>query len=186
MMIGYARVSTPDQDLRTQRDALLEVGCASLYQETVSGSLRDRPELARCLESLQEGDTLVVVALDRLGRSVRHLVDVLDLLRTRKVNLRSLREAIDTQTPVGGLIFHIFAAVGEFERDLTRERTVKALASARARGRKGGRPPVVAGKRLILARELWESRKYTLKAIAQLLGVSESSVYRALKRQAGV
>ena len=148
----------------------------------MSGALRERPQLNRCLQVLNEGDTLVIVRLDRLGRSLRHLVDILELLRERHIGLRSLTEGIDTDSPTGELIFHIFGAVSQFERSLIRERTIDGLNNARARGRNGGRPPKVTGKRLELARSLWDAHTHTLKQIAELLGCSESSVYRGLHR----
>ena len=281
MLIGYARVSTPEQVLQPQVDALLAAGCERVFQDRVSGALRERPQLNRCLQVLNEGDTLVIVRLDRLGRSLRHLVDILELLRERHIGLRSLTEGIDTDSPNGELkpaeeayetarkpaseaynaaqktaseaydaaiktareayetarkpaseaydaalktareahaaalktareaydaaiktaeeayetarkpaseayaaelIFHIFGAVSQFERSLIRERTIDGLNNARARGRNGGRPPKVTGKRLELARSLWDAHTHTLKQIAELLGCSESSVYRGLHR----
>ncbi len=140
MHLGYARVSTETQDTALQLDALSAAGCERIYQERTSGGSRERPELAKCLDALRAGDTLTVWRLDRLGRSLRDLVGTVADLEERGVGFRSLRESIDTGSAGGKLIFHVFAALAEFERSLIRERTRAGLAAARARGRKGGRP----------------------------------------------
>ncbi len=140
MHVGYARVSTETQDTALQIDALRAMGCERIYQESISGSNRERPELAKCLDVLRDGDTLTVWRLDRLGRSLKDLVSVVSDLEARGVEFRSLNESIDTGSAGGKLIFHVFAALAEFERALVRERTRAGLAAARARGRKGGRP----------------------------------------------
>jgi hypothetical protein len=142
-LLGYARVSTGQQELALQRDALAAAGCPRIFSDTASGALDERPELTRVLDHLREGDTLVVWRLDRLGRSLRHLVDTISGLAERGVGFRSLQESIDTTTPGGRLVFHVFAALAEFEGDLIRERTRAGLAAARARGRRGGRPSVM-------------------------------------------
>ena len=149
-----------------------------MFTETASGAHTDRPILKQLLDQLRPGDTLVVWKLDRLGRSLRHLVDTVTGLADRGVEFRSLQEAIDTTTPGGKLVFHVFAALAEFERDLIRERTSAGLAAARARGRCGGRPSVLSGHRLQVAREMYASGQYTVAAIATTLGVSRASVYR--------
>jgi len=179
-LLGYARVSTGEQELGLQHDALTAAGCARIFSDTASGALRDRPELARVLDHLRAGDTLVVWRLDRLGRSLRHLIDTVSMLAQRGVGFRSLQESIDTTTPGGRLVFHVFAALAEFERDLIRERTNAGLAAARARGRKGGRPSVMTPDKLAVAREMYASGEHTVAAIAAILGVSRASIYRHL------
>src|SRR5918911_5738013 len=139
-LLGYARVSTGDQNLDLQRDALTAAGCYRVFADTASGALTVRPELDRLLDQLRPGETLVVWKLDRLGRSLRHLVDTVTGLAERGIGFRSLQEAIDTTTPGGKLVFHVFAALAEFERDLIRERTSAGLAAARAPGRHGAAP----------------------------------------------
>jgi DNA invertase Pin-like site-specific DNA recombinase len=150
--------------------------------ETASGAATDRPTLAQVLDQLRPGDTLVVWRLDRLGRSLRHLVDTVTGLADRGIGFRSLQEAIDTTTPGGKLVFHVFAALAEFERDLIRERTTAGLAAARARGRRGGRPPVLSGHKLRVAQEMYASGQHTVAATAKTLGVSRASVYRHVTR----
>src|SRR5215217_392459 len=157
-LLGYARVSTIDQQPRLQVDALQDAGCYRVLTETASGARTDRPILAQVLDQLRPGDTLVVWKLDRLGRSLRRLVDVVTGLAERGVGFRSLQESIETTTPGGKLVFHVFAALAEFERDLIRERTTAGLVAARARGRNGGRPPVLDPGQVELARELYASR----------------------------
>ena len=142
-LLGYARVSTAGQQPQLQVDALDRAGCYRVFTETASGARTDRPTLEQVLDQLRPGDTLVAWKLDRLGRSLRHLVDTVTSLAERGVGFRSLQEAIDTTTPGGKLVFHVFAALAEFERDLIRERTAAGLAAARARGRHGGRPAVL-------------------------------------------
>jgi DNA invertase Pin-like site-specific DNA recombinase len=181
--LGYSRVSTAEQHLDLQIDALTAAGCYRVFTDTASGAagaLAARPELDRVLDQLRPGDTLVVWKLDRLGRSLRHLVDTVTALADRGVGFRSLQEAIDTTTAGGKLVFHIFAALAEFERDLIRERTHAGLAAARARGRRGGRPSVMTPDKVVVAREMYESRRYTVAAIAKTLGVSRASIYRHL------
>jgi DNA invertase Pin-like site-specific DNA recombinase len=141
--IGYARVSTIEQTLDLQRDALLAAGAASIYEDKASGKTTDRPELVHCLKALRNGDTLVVWRLDRLGRNLEDLIRIGRELETREVKFKSLKEAIDTSGPAGKLVFHMFGALAEFERELVRERTLAGLAAARARGRVGGRPPIL-------------------------------------------
>jgi DNA invertase Pin-like site-specific DNA recombinase len=147
-LLGYARVSTTDQQPQLQVDALTGAGCYRVFTETASGARADRPVLEQVLDQLRPGDTLVVWKLDRLGRSLRHLVDTVTGLAERGIGFRSLQEAIDTTTPGGKLVFHVFAALAEFERDLIRERTSAGLAAARVRGRHGGRPSVMTGDKL--------------------------------------
>jgi DNA invertase Pin-like site-specific DNA recombinase len=183
-LLGYARVSTTDQPPQLQVDALQRAGCYRVFTETASGARADRPTLAQLLDQLLDqlrpGDTLVVWKLDRLGRSLRHLVDTITGLADRGIGFRSLQEAIDTTTPGGKLVFHVFAALAEFERDLIRERTTAGLAAARARGRHGGRPSVMTIHKLQVAQEMYTSGQYTMAAIAKTLGVSRASIYRHL------
>jgi DNA invertase Pin-like site-specific DNA recombinase len=179
--LGYARVSTGDQSPDLQLDALRAAGCYRVFVDTASGALTARPGLAKVLDQLRPGDTLVVWKLARLGRSLRHLLEVVGDLERRGIGFKSLRESVDTTTPGGRLVFHLFGAPAEFERDLVRERTAAGLAAARARGRKGGRPPVLTPQKLAVARQLYDSRQHTVAAIAATLGVSRASLYRHLR-----
>jgi DNA invertase Pin-like site-specific DNA recombinase len=179
-LLGYARISTGEQHPELQVDALKAAGCYRVFVDTASGALTARPALDQVLDQLRPGDTLVVWKLDRLGRSLRHLVDTIATLADRGVGFRSLQEAIDTTTPGGKLVFHMFAALAEFERDLIRERTSAGLAAARACGRTGGRPVAMTEPKIRLARQMYASRQYTVAAIASTLGVSRASIYRHL------
>jgi DNA invertase Pin-like site-specific DNA recombinase len=169
-LLGYARVSTSEQHPQLQVDALTAAGCYRVFTETASGARSDRPVLEQILDQLRSGDTLVVWKLDRLGRSLRHLVDTVAGLADHGIGFRSLQEAIDTTTPGGKLVFHVFAALAEFERDLIRERTSAGLAAARSRGRRGGRPSVLGGHKLQVAQEMYASGRYTVATIARTLG----------------
>ncbi|OAV62957.1 recombinase family protein [Enteractinococcus helveticum] len=180
--LGYARVSTGDQDARLQHDALTAAGCYRIFTDTASGALQSRPELDKLMDQLRPGDTLVVWRLDRLGRSIRHLIDQLAELQAQGIEFRSLQENIDTSSPGGRLIFHIFASLAEFERDLIRERTNAGLAAARARGRTGGRPSRLTKDQLTTARKLYDQQEMTVAQIGEVLGVSRSTIYRALRR----
>lgn len=182
-LLGYARVSTTDQDASLQIDALNDAGCYRVFIDTMSGSLEHRPELDKLLDQLRPGDTLVVWRLDRLGRSIRHLIDQLDGLANRGVGFRTLQESIDTTSPGGRLVFHVFAALAEFERDLIRERTNAGLQAARARGRKGGRPPQLTADQVKAARRMYEQQDMTVAQIGSVLGVSRTTIYRTLNRQ---
>jgi DNA invertase Pin-like site-specific DNA recombinase len=179
-LMGYARVSTLEQDPALQHDALQAAGCLRLFTDRASGALDDRVQLAHALDHLRAGDTLVVWRLDRLGRSLRHLVDTVTGLADRDVGFRSLQEAIDTTTPGGRLVFHVFAALAEFERDLIRDRTQAGLAAARARGRQGGRPSLMTPDKLGIARAMYGEREHTIAEIAEVLGVSPATIYRHL------
>ncbi|QCB97186.1 recombinase family protein [Arthrobacter sp. PAMC25564] len=182
-LLGYARVSTGDQDAALQQDALKAAGCYRIFADTASGSLESRPELTKVLDQLRPGDTLVVWRLDRLGRSIRHLIDQLADLQERGIGFRSLQEAIDTTSSGGRLVFHVFAALAEFERDLIRERTNAGLQAARARGRVGGRPALLTKDKLRTARRMYEQKDMTVAKIGEVLGVSRTTVYRALRRE---
>src|SRR5215472_2334646 len=180
MLIGYARVSTADQNLDLQRDALTKAGCGRIFEEHASGAKDDRPELAAALSHARAGDTLVVYKLDRLGRSIRSLIDFTTSLRERQVEFRSVTDGIDTSTPAGRFYFHILAALAEMERDLIRERVNAGLSAARARGRKGGRKPVLGPKQIAQAHKLLDDRRNSISAVAAILGVSRSTIYRSL------
>ena len=182
-LLGYARVSTTDQDASLQVDALRAAGCYRIFVDTVSGALEHRPEFDKVLDQLRPGDTLVVWRLDRLGRSIRHLIDQLHALDERGVGFRSLQETIDTTSSGGRLVFHVFAALAEFERDLIRERTNAGLAAARARGRTGGRPSSLSPAQVKAARRMYEQQEMTVAQIGDVLGVSRTTIYRALNRQ---
>ena len=182
-LLGYARVSTADQNPDLQLDELRAAGCYSVWADSASGTLDRRPQLDAVLAALRPGDTLVVWRLDRLGRSLRHLLEVVTALQDRGVGFRSLREAIDTTTAGGRLIFHVFAALAEFEREIIRERTVAGLSAARARGRSGGRPTVMSPEKTQAARRMYDEREHTVEQIAGILGVSRTSIYRALGRE---
>jgi DNA invertase Pin-like site-specific DNA recombinase len=186
MEIGYARVSTGEQTLDLQLDALTKAGCDKVYTETASGAKAERQVLEEVLGYLRPGDTLVVWRLDRLGRSLRHLIEVVAQLAERGIGFKSLTEQIDTTTPGGKLIFHVFGALAEFERDLIRERTHAGLAAARARGRLGGRPRKLAdAKQLELARALYQDGQMDIATICQTLGISRATLYRYLKAHQG-
>ena len=178
--IGYARVSTSDQQPALQLDALQAAGCQRIFTDHASGAIADRPQLTAALDYLRPGDTLIVWRLDRLGRNLRHLIATVEDLRARGIEFASVTESIDTSTPTGRLIFHTFAALAEFERELIRERTRAGLTAARARGRHGGRRTVMTPEKLRVARDMYESRQHTVTAIATTIGVSRATIYRAL------
>ena len=183
-LLGYARVSTNDQDAALQVDALNGAGCYRVFVDTMSGSLEHRPELDKLLDQIRPGDTLVVWRLDRLGRSIRHLIDQLHVLAERGIGFRSLQETIDTTSSGGRLVFHVFAALAEFERDLIRERTNAGLVAARARGRTGGRPSTLSADQVKTAQRLYAQQDMTVAQIGDVLGVSRTTIYRVLNRQA--
>ena len=181
-LIGYARVSTAEQDTALQTDALRKAGCEKVFEDVVSGAKVDRPGLAAALGYLRDGDVLVVWRLDRLGRSLPHLIVTVGALDARGVGFRSLTESIDTTTSGGRLIFHVFGALGQFERDLIRERTKAGLTAAAARGRKGGRKPVVTADKLQRARELL-SNGLNVREAAARLKIGKTSLYAALQAE---
>jgi DNA invertase Pin-like site-specific DNA recombinase len=180
MLIGYARVSTADQNLDLQRDALTQAGCERIFEEHASGARDDRPELAEALSHARSGDTLVVYKLDRLGRTIRSLIDFTNGLRERKVEFRSVTDGIDTSTPAGRFYFHIIASLAEMERELTRERVGAGLAAARARGKVGGRKPKLGPKQIAQARKMLEDPTVSITYVAGRLGVNRVTIYRAL------
>lgn len=178
---GYARVSTNRQDAALQRDALEKAGCDDIFiDEGVSGAKAHRPELDRMVGMLREGDTVVVWKLDRLGRSLQNLVELVNKFDGMGVQFRSLTEAIDTTTPGGVLVFNIFASLAQFERDLIRERTSAGLQAARARGRYGGRPTKLNERQVREVRRLYDSRTVTVGQLAAMMGVGRSTIYRVL------
>ena len=181
MQIGYARVSTEDQNLDLQNDALKQAGCDKIIEEKASGAKTDRAGLDEALSFLRKGDTLVVWKLDRLGRSLQHLIQVVNQLREKGIYFRSIQESLDTSSSGGKLIFHIFGALAEFERDVIRDRTMAGLAAARARGRVGGRPKIMTDKKVRLAKTLLADHTNTIDYVCETLGVSRATLYRYLK-----
>lgn len=179
MIIGYARVSTDDQSLDSQTDALSTAGAAKVFADKISGSKRARPELDKMLEQLRDGDIVTVTKYDRLARSLRDLLEIVEAIRERGAGFRSLAEDIDTTTPAGRLVFHVFASIAQFERERISERTKEGLASARARGRIGGRPPALSGAQKDEVRRMRDQEHRTISEIAQLFKVSERTVRRA-------
>jgi DNA invertase Pin-like site-specific DNA recombinase len=178
MVIGYARISTADQNLHLQKDALTAAGCTQICEDTASGAKASRPGLEKALAMLREGDTLVVWKLDRLGRSLKHLIESVQELDSRGVGFKSLQDNIDTTTPGGKLLFHILGSLAEFERDLIRERTNAGLAAARVRGRKGGRPPGGYLKKQEAALALQQDPKRSVQEICEMLHISQATFYR--------
>lgn len=178
--LGYARVSTDDQNLDLQRDALVRNGCATIYEEKMSGKTSERPELGQCIKALRSGDTLVVWRLDRLGRSLSDLIRIVTDLERRGIGFESISEKIDTATAAGKLIFHVFGALAEFERNLIRERTVAGLTAARARGRKGGRKRKLDERQIKEVRTLLRNPDIPVKDVAKRYAVSRSTLYKCV------
>lgn len=183
MKVGYARVSTHDQNLSLQLDALKQAGCEEIYQDQVSGAKAERSGLRDALAYLRQGDTLVVWRLDRLGRSLKHLIETVTMLEERGIGLQSLQEAIDTTTSGGRLVFHIFGALAEFERNLIRERTQAGLQTARARGRKGGRPKALDAKKAELLYQLYDEKNHSIMELCDIMGISKSTLYGYLDQR---
>jgi len=184
MKIGYARVSTQDQELALQLDALKAAGCGKIYKEKMTGSTRERPELQKLLDQLREGDIVVIWKLDRLARSLKDLVNLVNEIQEKGGALHSLNDQIDTTTPHGKFTFHVFAALAEFERDIIRERTKAGLTAARARGRVGGRPKGLSKKAqhtAIIAEKLYQERELTVKEICDQLSISRGTLYNYLR-----
>src|SRR5215216_3990306 len=183
MLIGYARVSTDEENLNLQIDALEKAGCDKdkIFTDQVSGTKARRPGLEDALSHLRSGDTLVVWRLDRLGRSLRHLIDTVTDLQEKGIEFKSLTESIDTRTSGGKLVFHIFGALAEFEREIIKERTQAGLQAARARGRYGGPKHKLTEKQVDIARQLWES-KTPVKEICETLGISRATFYRYVQQ----
>lgn len=177
---GYARVSTYDQNLNLQLDALSAAGAEVIYQEKITGTTKDRPELSQLLKAISAGDTIIVYKLDRISRSTKHLIELVELFQSKNVEFISLQDQIDTSTAAGRFFFRIMASITELERDIIVERTKAGLEAARARGRKGGRPKADPEK-IKRAIKLYESKEYTLNEITEMTGISRSVIYRALK-----
>ena len=181
MKIGYARTSTLDQNLDLQIDALKNCGCEKIYQEQISSVKDHRPQLENCLQALRAGDTLYIWRLDRLGRSLKDLINIVTQLQEMDCELVSIKESIDTSTTSGKLTFHLFASLAEFERELIRERTQAGLLSARARGRMGGRPEKLKASEKQMIRQLMGDRQNSATKIAKQFGVSRATVYKVMK-----
>lgn len=181
MLIGYIRVSTSDQNTDLQEDALKKEKCNKIFKDVASGANSDRVGLDKALQFARTGDTLVVWKLDRLGRSLKHLIEVVNTLKERGIYFKSIQESIDTSTSGGKLIFHVFGALAEFERDIIRERTMAGLKAARARGRKGGRPKIMDEKMVAMAKTLMADRNNCVREVCKTLGVSRSTLYRYLQ-----
>ncbi len=179
MIFGYARVSTDDQNLDAQLDALKAAGAARIFQDKKSGKSRERPELEKLLDQLRDGDVVVVTKYDRLARSLRDLMDLVETIRERRAGFRSLAEDIDTTTPSGRLIFHVFGSIAEFERERIVERTKEGLAAARCRGRVGGRPRALSPETRKEVIHMRDNEKRSVSEIARLFKISRATVYRA-------
>jgi DNA invertase Pin-like site-specific DNA recombinase len=182
MIIGYARVSTQDQNAELQVDALEKSGCEQVFQEKFTGKLRERPELSQCLRTLRKDDVLIVWKLDRLARSLKDLVEIVQDLHDREIGFKSLTESIDTTSSGGRLVFHIFGALAEFEHDLIRERTKAGLQAARARGRKGGRKPSMSDSDVRKAAAMLSDSQITKTQVAAHFGVTRTTLNSAFKR----
>lgn len=188
MRIGYARVSTKTQNPESQTDALKAAGCEQIFVDKITGKLAKRPELEKTMMMLRSGDQLVITRLDRLGRSLQHLMEMAALLQERKIGLAVLEQGIDTSTAAGRMFFQIIGSIAEFEHALISERTMEGLAAARARGRTGGQQPKLRKRQIELARVMYGElggdgkRKYTVQQIADELGVSRPTIYRALEK----
>jgi DNA invertase Pin-like site-specific DNA recombinase len=181
MLIGYARVSTHDQTLNLQLDSLKQAGCEKLFTDYISGTKAERPGLADAMGHLRARDTLVVWRLDRLGRSLRHLIDTITGLEAQGIGFKSLQENIDTTTSSGKLIFHIFGSLAEFERDLIRERTQAGLEAARSRGRAGGRPKALSKGKAEVARRMYADKHNSVSEICKTLGISRMTLWRYVR-----
>ncbi len=180
MKIGYARISTADQNLQLQTDALNAAGCERIFSDIASGARDDRLELGMAIDHLRNSDELIVWRLDRLGRSLKHLIQVVSDLQEKGIGFVSLQEGFDTTTSGGRLVFHIFGALADFERQLIRERTMAGLASARARGRNGGRPVKLDNSQIRTLKNMYNSREHSIAEISRTFGVSRPTIYRYL------
>lgn len=178
MQVGYARVSTEEQNLSLQLDELKKAGCEKLFTDEMSGAKRERPGLTEALAFMRPGDTLVVWRLDRLGRSLKDLIQRIEELQAQQIGFRSLHESIDTTSPGGKFQFHVFSALAEFERDLIRERTMAGLRAARARGKLGGRPKGMTADKVKMAAHLMKDPNVSAKEICKMMGVSRTTLYR--------
>lgn len=186
MKIGYIRISTQDQNYNLQEDALNKLGCEMIFKETVSGAKKERPQLKKLLEQIRKGDVIVVYKLDRLGRSLKHLLEIVEILNTKNVALQSLNDNIDTTTPQGRLFFNISASFAEFEKDLIRERTKAGLVAARERGKKGGRRKGLskeAQQKAIIAENYYNEGIKSVNEIATDLKISKMTLYKYLRER---
>ena len=183
MLIGYARVSTTDQTLALQQDALTKDGCSKIFTDTASGALAERKGLADALSYVRPGDTLVVWKLDRLGRSLKDLIARITELQNRQIGFKSLTEQIDTTTSGGKLIFHIFGSLAEFERDIIRERTQAGLLAARARGKRGGRRPTLKPREIAIVRKLYEDKQTPIEDLCRMFKISRMTLWRYVKKE---
>lgn len=181
MLIGYARVSTIDQNLSLQKDALLKAGCEKIFEDTISGATASRPGLTEILAFARPNDVICVWRLDRIGRSLKNLIELVNLLEEKGIGLQSLQESINTTTSSGKLIFHVFGALAEFERNLIKERTSAGLAAARARGRQGGRPKALEPGKRKLAVDLYNKKEYPINEICKMMGISKPTLYEYVK-----
>jgi DNA invertase Pin-like site-specific DNA recombinase len=181
MQIGYARVSTLLQNPDMQEDALQKAGCERIYIDKISGTVADRPQLMKVKEILRRGDTLTVWRLDRLGRSLKDLIEWMNYLDQEEIALKSLQESIDTSTATGRLVFHIFGAMAEFERNLIKERTEAGLAAARARGRVGGRPKRLNDDKRKLAVRLYNEKQHSIDNICEMMGITKPTLYSYIR-----
>jgi DNA invertase Pin-like site-specific DNA recombinase len=182
MLIGYARVSTADQTLALQQDALHKAGCDKIFTDTASGAKAERKGLDEALSYVRKGDTLVVWRLDRLGRSLQHLIETIKDLDKRKIGFKSITENIDTTTSGGKLVFHIFGALAEFERDIIRERTNAGLQAARERGKRGGRPKALTLKKLEMLHALYADKSNSIEDICKTFNISRKTFYRYITK----
>ena len=183
MLLGYARVSKLDQNLNRQSDQLKSIGCELIFEEKITGTKKERPELDRLLNYIRQDDTIVVTELTRLSRSTKDLFSIVEIIENKGAHIKSLKEAwIDTTTPQGKFMFTIFAGISQFERDLISQRTKEGLASARARGRIGGRP-AKSGKDIKLALKMYNSKEYSITEITKATGISKTSIYRYINAQ---
>lgn len=182
MIFGYARVSTEQQNLNMQLDALRKYGCDKVYTEKITGTKKERPELEKLISILREGDKVVIYKLDRISRSTKHLIELSETFDSMGVDFVSLQDNIDTSTPMGRFFFRVMASISELERDIISERTKSGLESARARGRNGGRPPKDK-KKIELALKMYKSKQYSISQITDATGVSKTSLYRYLNDQ---
>src|SRR5947208_11462073 len=185
MLVAYARVSTQDQTLALQQDALQQAGCDRIFTDTASGAKVEREGLEEAIAYARAGDTLVVWKLDRLGRSLRQLIETINRLQELGIGFKSLTEQIDTTTSGGKLIFHVFGALAEFERDVIRERTQAGLSAARARGRLGGRPKLLTPEKRKLAVQLYRAKEHSIAEICRLMGISKPTLYSYLAEAGG-
>lgn len=182
MIFGYARVSTIDQNLEMQLDALKQYGCERIYQEKMTGTKKERPQLEEMLKQLRPGDKVVIYKLDRISRSTKHLIELSEHFESAGVQFVSLQDSIDTSTPMGRFFFRVMASIAELERDIISERTKAGLKSARARGRNGGRPPVQS-KNMELALKMYNSKAYSISEIVKATGISQATLYRYKNKQ---